>query len=388
MVWTGHRKRTGPRAGAATLACLALAAVGAATGAELKIGNIASTTNPTARVNAQNLAIGYRTYFEHINRQGGVAGNTLRLVQLDDDVNPKRMVELTDQLIADPQVIALAGFLNTPGIAELARENVMGKRGIALVAPIAGTVSLAPNMFPLRATYFDELAALLKHIRDGGKKRIGVVYFNQAFGPAMFKYAQSAVPEAGLEIVVAASFETAPDKIAAAIAAAAAKISAGAPEAVIVFAGGLGASEFVKSYRATPHGLAQLYTLSAVDALTLVKVAGLASAKGVIISQAVPFPEGRTLRVVREYQDLMKQYAPGEPFTYFGLEGFMGAKIVVEALRRAGPEPTRAKLLAALRGLKYYDLGDFEVNYAEMERWRRAPFVELSVIGSSGKLFR
>ena len=46
------------------------------------------------------------------------------------------------------------------------------------------------------------------------------------------------------------------------------------------------------------------------------------------------------------------------------------------------------QLINALRGLKYHDLGDFEVNYAEMERWRKQPFVELSIIGSSGKLFR
>lgn len=361
---------------------------GGAVAAELRVGNIASTSNPTAKLNSANLATGYEVYFEHVNRQGGVNGNTLKLVQLDDEVNPQKMVELTNKLIDDPKVIALAGFLNSPGIGLLAKDGLLQKRGIALVAPISGLISMAPNFFPLRATYYDELDAVIDQARQSGKRKVAVVYFNQAFGPAMFKHAQGSLQRAGLELVASASFETAPDKINQQIREASASVAKAMPDAVIVLAGGVGVYDFVKAFRGSPAGLAQIYALSPVDALTLVKAAGIENAKGVIIAQSVPFPEGRALKVVREYQDLMKRYAPDKPFTYFGLEGFMGAKILVEGLRRAGNDPSRTKLINALRGLKYYDLGDFEVNYAEMERWRKQPFVELSIIGSSGKLFR
>lgn len=366
----------------------ALACAGIVHAAEFRVGNIASTSNPTSKANATNLATGYQVYFDHVNKQGGVNGHTLRLVQLDDEVNAKKMLELTAKLIDDPRTIALAGFLNSPGLGELARENIAAKRGIALIAPISGLVSTSPNWFPLRATYFDEMNAIVDNARSSGKKRLALVWYNQAFGPTMFKHAQATAQRAGIEVVATASFETAPDKMSAGIAEAAESIAKATPDAVIVIAAGAGATEFVRRFRATSAKTAQLYTLSPVDALTLVKNAGLDAAKGVIISQGIPYPDGRSLRIVREYQDLMRKYAPDQPFTYFGLEGFMGAKIVVEAMRRSGNEPTRARLVASLRAMKNFDLGDFEVNYADMERWRRSPFVELSIIGSSGKLFR
>ena len=43
------------------------------------------------------------------------------------------------------------------------------------------------------------------------------------------------------------------------------------------------------------------------------------------------------------------------------MEGFAGAKVLVEALRRAGGNPTRDRLLAALNNLHKYDIGGMEV---------------------------
>jgi ABC-type branched-subunit amino acid transport system substrate-binding protein len=69
------------------------------------------------------------------------------------------------------------------------------------------------------------------------------------------------------------------------------------------------------------------------------------------------------------------------------LEGFAGAKVLVEALRRAGPNPTRAKLQAALEGLKNFDLGGLEVSYAADDH-TGLDFADLSIIGQDGKFKR
>lgn len=63
----------------------------------------------------------------------------------------------------------------------------------------------------------------------------------------------------------------------------------------------------------------------------------------------------------------------------------MGAKIVVEALRRAGPNPSRGKIIAALNTMKDFDLGDFYVSYTPAAR-AGSKQVDLTIIGSDGKL--
>jgi ABC-type branched-subunit amino acid transport system substrate-binding protein len=352
---------------------------------DLVIGNVASLTNPTAKENSANLTLGYTMYFDEMNRRGGVHGRKVRLLNKDDGVVADRMVAATEELIADPQVIALAGYLNTAGLVEITKRKLLVDKGIAMIAPI-GPFN-APNFYPMRPGYNEEAEKLLQEARETQKKRVAMVYYNQAFGPAVFAHAQEVAKKTGVEIVATASFETAPDKMLPGIRTAAGELAKAEPDAVIVIAAGAGAFNFVKEFRQTSSGSAQLYALSPADSFGFVKVAGLDTARDVIISQAIPYPGHRALSVVRDYQRLMKQAAPDKPLSFYSLEGLMGAKIVVEALRRAGPNPTRAKVIAALNTMKDYDLGDFTVSYTPGVR-AGSKVVDLTIIGRDGSLYR
>jgi branched-chain amino acid transport system substrate-binding protein len=367
------------------LAAVFSAACGAAPAADLVIGNVASTTNPTARENSTNLVLGYTIYFQHLNDEGGIRGRAVKLVNKDDGVNADKMLALTQELIADKEVIALAGFLNTAGLVEMMKRNVLVEGRIAMIAPIGPMNTV--NFYPMRPGYNEEAEKLLSEAAATQKKRVAMVYYNQAFGPSVFKFAQESAKALGVNIVATASFETAPEKMEAGIAAAADTLAKATPDAVIVIAAGAGAFNFVKRFRATPSGDAQLYALSPADSFGFVKVAGLEAARGVVISQAIPYPQHTSLAVVREYQRLMKKYAADKPLSFYSLEGFMGAKIVAEALRRAGPAPTREKVIAALNTMKDYDLGDFTVNYSPAQR-QGSKMVDLTIIGKNGALYR
>src|SRR5687767_5563924 len=171
----------------ALLTALSMLAAGAVRAAgEILIGNVASTTNPTSRENSSNLLLGYSVYFEHVNRLGGIHGRKIALVNRDDGVVAERMVALTEELIADPQIVALAGFLNTAGLVELTNRKLLAEKGIAMIAPI-GPMN-APNFYPMRPGYNDEAEQLLRDALSTGKKRVAMVYYNQAFGPAVFKF--------------------------------------------------------------------------------------------------------------------------------------------------------------------------------------------------------
>ncbi|UUZ76661.1 ABC transporter substrate-binding protein [Polaromonas sp. P1(28)-13] len=84
--------------------------------ADAVFGQIASTTHPASKANAEGLISGIQVYFASVNAKGGVNGRLVKLKSLDDGLEPKRMAELTETLIADSSVLGLVGYLNTPGL--------------------------------------------------------------------------------------------------------------------------------------------------------------------------------------------------------------------------------------------------------------------------------
>lgn len=369
-------------------ACLTLAAT-AAGAEELTVAQVASQTNPASAANARGLYVGLKAAFDAANAQGGVGGRQVKLVVRDDDLNAGKMVDATRELIADKSVLALVGFLNTGGLTELAKQNVPAGAGIAMIAPNQGNKNIvgADNFFPFRSGYNEEVTALVNEAKNTQKKRVAIFYFNAAFGPPMSQFAQATAKNQGLEVVANVGVDMPPDKFDASMKAAVAAIAKSSPDAIFLIAAGRPTNEFVKQIRDTPAASAQLYAMSVNLAEDIVKAAGAAKARGMVIAQATPFPFSRTLPLVAEYQRVMKQYAPAEAISFSSLEGYIGGKITLEAMKRAGPNPTREKIARALNNLGEWDLGGVYVNYSPKGRTGWAG-VDLTIVSASGALMR
>jgi ABC-type branched-subunit amino acid transport system substrate-binding protein len=63
------------------------------------------------------------------------------------------------------------------------------------------------------------------------------------------------------------------------------------------------------------------------------------------------------------------------------LEGFIAAKVVVEALRRAGPNPSRPGFIQAMESLHNYQMGGFKVDFSTQEH-NGSNYVDLTFLGS------
>jgi len=354
---------------------------------DIVFGQVASQTNPASAANAKGLAVGIQAYFDKVNANGGIAGNKLKLVTLDDGLQGPKMIELTQQLIADKSVAGLLGFLNSAGLAEIAKQDLPAKSGIALIAPLQGDRNVigAGNVFPLRSGYADEVTTLLKEAKTWGKDSIAVVNMNIAFGPALAKVATQISETLGVTVVTNPVLDATPDKLDASVKAAVAAISAIKPKAILVLAAGKPANEFIKAVRDAPGGSVQIYGLSVLLHDVLVKAVGVDKARGIVLSQAVPYPFVPTKTIITEFQADMNKFAPAELVSFSSLEGYMGAKIAAEAVRRAGPSPTRASVLTAMANLGEYNLGGIFVNYNATQRkgWGG---VDLSIINASGVL--
>jgi ABC-type branched-subunit amino acid transport system substrate-binding protein len=299
------------------------------------------------------------------------------------------MVAMTRELIADKDVLALAGFINSGGLAELAKLNIPGEAGIAMIAPLQGNKNIvgAENFFPFRSGYTDEVAALVSEARSTQKKRVAILYYTTAFGPSMSEYAQTNAKNQGLEVVANVPVDVAPDKFDANMKQAVEQIAKSNPDAVIMICAGRWANEFVKLIKDTPAANAQLYAMSVLLVEDVLKTAGTAKARGLVIAQATPFPFSATLPLVAEYQRTMKQYAPAEQLSFSSLEGFVAARITVEGIKRASPNPTREKIVKALNSLGEWNMGGVYVNYQPKSRvgWGS---VDLTIVGPNGNLLR
>jgi branched-chain amino acid transport system substrate-binding protein len=382
-----HLSRALPLAAAVLLG---FSSAESAVGQQLLVGQAAALSNPATTANATGIQKGIQVYFDYVNAGGGVGGRKVALVSKDDGLTPGRMAEITREFIADKRVVALAGYVNTGGITEVSKADLPGKGGIALIAPLQGDQSIvgAANFYPFRSGYPDEVAALVKEAANTQKKKLAVVYWNITFGPAMMKLAQEEAKKDGVNVVAWVPIDaTAQDKFDSIMKEAVAAVVKQSPDAVLMLISGRYSLEFIKQIKNSDSADAQLYAMSIVPPGDVVKAVGETKARGLVIAQAVPFPFSATLPLVSEYQKLMKQYAPQEPLSFSTLEGFVAGKITVEALRRAGKNPTREKVLKALNSMGEHDLGGVYVHYSTRER-RGWGLIDLTVIGAGGKLLR
>lgn len=347
------------------------------------IGQVAPLSGVLASTGRQ-MVVGAKIVFDEVNAAGGVHGAKIEHRVPDDGYKVDETLRLTRELAARPEVLALFGFAGTANVGKLLEEKLLAQAGIALVAPYTGGESLRrpfnPWIFHVRASYGDETEHMVQQLTTVGLERIAVLYQDDAFGKAGLAGVQAAVAKRRLKLAAAAGYERNTDKVSDAVQA----ILAAQPQAVVMIAVNKPAAAFIKAYRGA-GGAAQLFNISVVDPAEIVKLAGLAQAQGLGISQVVPYPYTPTLPAVREYQALLKKHAPGEAPNYTSFEEFLGAKLLVEGLRRAGPQPTRDKLVKALESLRELDLGGFVLRYGPHERIG-STYVEVTIVGRDGRL--
>lgn len=381
-------RRRGLRGRAARLAAALLLAghAFAAPAADIVVGQVAPLTGVLAST-GRDMVLGARIWFDHVNAGGGVNGNRIRHVVRDDGYQIDETLRQTEELIARDNAVALIGFAGTANVGELLKRGVLEGGKIALVAPYTGgeVLRTASNrhIFHIRAGYADEAEHMVDHLSTLGMTNIGVFYQNDGFGEAGKKGVEAALAKRGLKLAAAASYERNTDDVAAAAAA----MRRADVAAIIMISVNRPTAAFARSYREA-GGSAQLFNISVVDAGQLVKLAPKQATHGLGISQVMPFPYSESLPVTREFKKLFARYAPaGAAISYTNFEEFVGAKVLTEAIRRAGPNPGAEKIVHALETLGSYDVGGFNVSFSPDNRIG-SRFVEVTVIGRNGNLLR
>ncbi|HYE41248.1 MAG TPA: ABC transporter substrate-binding protein [Ramlibacter sp.] len=323
---------------------------------------------------------GAKLWIDSINAKGGVHGQKIELLSMDDKFDPKISAANAKVLVEEKNVLAL--FLNrgTPHAESII--PLLDQHGVPLIAPSTGAMSLhnpvRKHIFNVRATYQREAEKAVTHLHTLGITRIAVVHADDSFGADGLEGARNGFRKAGFEPVVTIKAHRLNPEYATMIPA----ITAKDAQAVVWIASGTAVANGVKELRAAKSA-AQVVTLSNNASGGFIKNLG-DKARGVIVTQVFPYERSYAYGFIKEAMALAK--AKNLELSPAMLEGYAAAKVLVEGLRRAGPNPTRAKLQAALEGLKF-DIGGLEVSYGPDDR-TGLDFADLSIIGQDGKFKR
>ncbi len=352
----------------------------AAPDARIVLGQSAPFSGPAAQLGVQ-FHLGAQLVFEALNERGGVNGRRIELRRLDDGYEPERCAANTRQLLRD-DVFALFGYVGTP--TSLAALPLATEAKVPFVAPFTGAQALREpfNRYAVhvRASYNDETAAIVKQVTGIGIRRIAVFHQNDSYGQAGLSGVQLAMKALDLEPVATGTVERNSTDVDAALQA----IMAARPEAIVQISAYKSCATFIR--RARQMGfVGNFYNVSFVGTQALMDELG-AMAKGVVISQVMPFPYSPATPIAGEFLAAIKGRSGMHP-NYSAMEGFVAARVFAEALRRAGPNPGREGFIAAVQGMRDVQLGGFSVDFGPRKN-TGSRFVELTLLTENGRVRR
>ena len=370
---------------ALTIALLAMARL-PAKGGEAGVSDDAILFGQAAVLEGPSSALGQRlrqgivAAFTEINDKGGVHGRKLQLISRDDGYDPDRSVAQTLQLIENDKVFALIGAVGTP--TAMATIPITSARNVPFIGPFSGAEFLRdlelPNVVNIRASYGAEAEAWIKHLtEDRHFSRIGIFYQDDSFGHDGLLGVKRALAKRGLELAAEGTFE----RNTRAVASAWRVIKRAEPEAIVMVGTYGPCAEFIKlAHRSGAYPT--FVNISFVGANALAKELG-PEGEGVIVSQVVPFPWDRSLKLVVDYQAAQTAFDPTLTPDFVSLEGYLSGRLAAAALEQAGPQPTRASLLRAINEIGRFDISGNVVTVG-IRAIEAPPKVFLTVIQKDG----
>ncbi len=334
-----------------------------ASNSEIVVG-VSNVQSGPSRSLGQNLLRGSVAYFDLANGRGGIHGRKISILLKDDKYEPDPAVQNTNELIEKENAFFLFDYVGTPTLTRvLPLLKYYEKEKIVNVAPFTGADPQRKPpydkfVFNIRASYREETRALVRYLYDKGYRRIGFLGQADAYGKSGEIGVRNALAELNLKPVETVSYRRNQAFETDMTAQVSILRQAGADAVIAVGVyGPCGA--FVRDARMAGWNVpvANVSFVGAEVLLEKLHAASLSSGKdlttNLINSQVVPSPDDKRYPLVTDY----RAHVAAENYGFVTLEGWLNAVVVVEALRRAGPSPSREDFIRAMESLHDWDPG-------------------------------
>ena len=305
------------------------------------------------------VARGAQAYFAYVNAHGGVRGRKIVYKIADDAYDPARTVAATRELVEQDHVLAIfnsvgtehnlavRGYLNAQHVPQL----FVGSGATVIAREHAKdpwTMGFLPSFAGEGAIYGRTLA------KTRPNARIAVLYEDSDFGSDLVAGLKRGLGKHARQIVAKQTYDVTDTDVTSQIT----QLKASRADTLVLFTlpkqtiqGFLTANKLGWH----PHVVVTSVSIDPFVMDVVRQNAGTKMTNGTISSAFLHDPTNPTqtrTRGVRLYRAIMKRYLPdADPTAVAHLYGMAAAYTMVDALRRAGANPTRASLLRAAQHL-------------------------------------
>ncbi len=356
----------GPSGGASTIRGV--------TNSEVRFGISAPFTGAAKELGNQ-MKLGIQTAFNAANDAGGINGRQAKLVVADDGYEPTRTADTMKQLLEKQQVFGFVGNVGTP-TAVVALPYALEHHALFFGA-FTGADLLRRDppdryVFNYRASYAEETDAVVRYLvkmRHLRPDQIAVFAQHDAFGDAGFAGVAKAMRALRGDDSAILRLDYERNTVDVDNAVAGLRAHKTPIKAVVMVAAYRAAAKFIEKTRDLYPSM--IYTnVSFVGSTALASelmLLGPRYANGVIVTQVVPAVDSYASAILK-YKTALAKYFPGEAPDYVSLEGYVDGTVLLEGLRRAGPQPDTEKLVDGLESLRNFDMGlGTLINFAQSE---------------------
>ena len=334
------------------------------TDTEIRFGMAAPFSGPAKEMGRQ-LKLGIETAFAATNDSGGIDGRQLKLVTADDGYEPTRTLNAMKQLYEKDQVFGFVDNYGSP-TALVSIPYALEHRALYFGA-FTGAPSLRHDppdryVFNYRAGYAEEADAIVRYlvkVRGLRPEQIGVLTQQDAYGDAGMDGVAKAI-RALRGGVTGQIFRMSYNRNTVNVDDAVAQLrKLKVPlKAVVLVATFRPAAKFIEKTRDLYPDMIYA-TISGVGSTGLadeLMLLGAKYASGVICTQVTPAVDSYA-SVALAYKNALAKYAPGEAPDYVSLEAFLTANILIEGLKRTGPQLDTETVVDKLENMRNFEMG-------------------------------
>ncbi len=315
----------------------------------IKLGTLTDLSGPQASIGLAALR-GISAYYDHVNHWGGIHGRKLELIVEDHAFDNSRAKKAAKKLINEYQggIFAIVSPLGTP--PNLAMKDILLDGNIPVFSPHSG-ISLwskpfKRNYFALQPSYYIEGTILAQYVmEEHPDRKIGLLSVDDQYGQEGSAAFIREIERNKREIVLHLT-HTSGDSDPAGWVDAFRKAEV---DLVLLYSYVKPVADLLRVALAAAYQPEWLgsYVISGPD---LLKISGRKAAQGL---RATGYPTGpRAHRGERLFMRQMSRLYPDEIPGSHSRIGYAAAQLVVEGLRRAGPELTRDGFIDALESLR------------------------------------
>lgn len=344
-----------------TIAALLLASVGVSGWAAetIKVGMTLPSSSTALGSRAAQVEAGVKAYVNRINSTGGVKGRTVEVVFLNDDGLPEKVRKNTRLLLRQHKVAALLNCVGDKPCRIMAEEAAAAQ--VPLVGALSGEEDLSrarnPFVYRVRAGQAREADALATQLKGMGCFNVAVLTDVAADG-SFAKVSTASMTQAGLRTTQIKYDASSPQRVQQVIN----ELGRGGFHAVVL-ALPLGTlSNLIEKGIDQRPEIPRVVVVPSDGTLTLAMASFPSRTLG--FSSVVPNPDF-TSPLARQLEADATRHSVAYALTFDGMEAYIGARLLVEGLKRVRSAYDAKSLQAALDGMDKVNIDGLYLSFGQ-----------------------